>query len=65
MKFLKQTFEVVVPLRTVIGEKTCERVYGDNIYPLAEKLFEAKGIWWDNDMKLVKAEIIEKAEEEQ
>lgn len=52
------TFEVIESLEMLIDEESLKREYKGNIYKLAKYLYKEDGIWWNSEMKLVKAEII-------
>ena len=57
-KYLKQTFEVITPLDSVIDDETSQKEYKGNIEKVAKYLYKEEGFWWDERMKLIKVEII-------
>lgn len=57
-RYLKQTFEVITPLDTVIDEESLQKDYKGNIEELAKEFYKEEGIWWSEKLKLIKAEII-------
>lgn len=58
-KEVKMTYTVTVPLGIMIDEESLIKDFDGNIERVARMLFEEEGFWWDVDMKLEKAEIVE------
>ena len=52
------TFEVTVPMDTVCDEDSLQKEFKGNIHEVATLLYEQEGHWWDENMNLVKTEII-------
>lgn len=57
---VKMTFEVVEPLDVMVDKETLKKEFGGGIHKLAKFLFREEGVWWGNEMKLIKTEIIKK-----
>lgn len=60
MKKVKMTFEVIVPFNTMADEETFKKEFKNDIHELAKYLFREEGIWWREEMELVKTRIINK-----
>jgi hypothetical protein len=56
-KKVKMTFEVIVDLDNVIDKETLKEEYNGDIHKVAQYLYEQEGIWWDEEMKLIKTKI--------
>lgn len=58
MKEVKMTFEVKVPYEILIDDETFRDEYDNDILRLCRVMYKEEGFWWDEEMKLVKAEIL-------
>lgn len=61
MKKVKMFFEVVVPYDIMIDDETFKKEYGEDINKLAKYLYEQEGFWWEEELKLIKAEFVKKS----
>jgi hypothetical protein len=61
-KKYKMTFEVVCKFEDLIDEESFEEEYKGNLLKLCKYMCKEEGImgWYDEDLKLVKAEFINK-----
>lgn len=51
------TFEVTAPFDFMIDEDSFKKDFNNDVFKLAEWLYTEENHWWDEEMKLVKAEI--------
>ena len=58
MKKVKMTFEVIVDKDPMISDEEMKEDFDNDIHKVCKYLYNEEGIWWDEEMKLVKTEII-------
>ena len=58
------TFEVKVDYDIVTDPDILRDEYNDDIYALCKVLYDEEGVWWDDEMKLIDAEIIYEKEKQ-
>ena len=55
---VKMTFEVLVDKDSMIDDETLMKEYKNDIHRLAKYLYKEEGFWWDEEMKLIKTEVL-------
>lgn len=57
-KQVKITFEAKIPFDTLIDEETFRDEYDNDILRLCRFMWKEEGFWFDEKLKLTKAELI-------
>lgn len=56
---VKMTFEVIVDYDLMVDDDSLVDDYKGDIHRVAKYLYKSEGLWWDEQLKLIKTEIIQ------